>query len=76
MYSLCLDPSKIQGCTCEILGSLLLVLGEGPGLVGDGGEGDPLARGGPDEPIIGSHRHNLHVVSSSKYGQRSALYLS
>ena len=57
-------------------GSLLLVLSEGPRLVGDGGEGDALARSRPDEAGVGSDSDNSQGVSSREDSQGPALDLS
>merc|ERR1740129_2529711 len=53
-------------------GCLLLVLGEGPGLVGHGGEGDALARRRPDEAGVGGDGDNPQCVPCGEDGQRPA----
>ena len=57
-------------------GSLLLVLSEGPGLVGHCGECDALASSRPDKASVGSDSDNSQRVSSREDGQGPALDLS
>ena len=57
-------------------GSLLLVLSEGPGLVGYGGECDALTSSRPDEASVGSDGDNSQRVSSREDSQGPALDLS
>ena len=66
----------LHGLPLEGGGGLLLVLGQGPGLVGHGGEGDALARRRPDEAGIGGDGDNPQRVPSGEDGQRTALDLS
>ena len=66
----------LQGLLLEGGGSLLLVLGEGPGLVGHGGEGDALASSRPDEAGVGGDSDDPQRVPSGKDGQGPALDLS
>ena len=57
-------------------GSLLLVLGEGSGLVGHGGEGDALAGRRPDEAGVGGDGDHPQGVPGGENSQGPALDLS
>ena len=57
-------------------GGLLLVLGEGPGLVGDGGEGHALTGRRADEAGVGGDGDHPQRVPGGEYGQGPALDLS
>ena len=64
------------GFICKDSRELLLVLGEGPGLVGHHGEVDALAGGRPDEAGVGGDGEDAKTVSSSEYGEGPVLDLA
>ena len=55
---------------------LLLVLGEGPGLVGHHGKVGPLAGSRSDEPGVGSDSEHTQIVARSEDTERSVLDLT
>ena len=74
LHSLHLDDDSLLHL--EGGGGLLLVLGEGPGLVGHGGEGDALAGRRPDEAGVGGDGDHPQGVPGGENSQGSALNLS
>ena len=64
------------GFICQDSRELLLVLGEGPGLVGHHGEVDALAGGRPDEAGVGGDGQDTEIVAGGEYGERTVLDLS
>ena len=66
----------LHGLPLEGGGGPLLVLGQGPGLVSHGGEGDALARRRPDEAGVGGDGDHPQRVPRGEDGQGPALDLS